>query len=74
MSKLMSDEERKKQVGGSHYCSKPIQPWDVILVYGLDFWLGNVVKYVLRNKTDRLEDLKKARHYLDEAIRQLESK
>jgi len=71
-SKFMSDEERKEQVGGNHYASHRIQPWDIILDYKLDFWAGNAVKYILREKKDRLEDLKKARHYLDECIRQIE--
>lgn len=71
---LMSAEERAKQVGGNHYKDFAIQPWDVILLYKLDFWEGNALKYLLRRKSARLEDLKKARHYLDEAIRQLETK
>lgn len=71
--KFMSEEERKKQIGGNHYSSHKIQPWDIILDYDLDFWTGNVVKYCLRQKKDKLEDLKKARHYLDERIRQLSS-
>lgn len=71
---LMDAETRQKQVGGNHYASKPIQPWDVILVYGLDFWEGNALKYLLRDKVNRLEDLRKARHYLDECIRQEEAR
>jgi hypothetical protein len=71
---FMSDEDRKKQVGGSHYKDHKIQPWDIILEYGLDFWEGNALKYLLRSKSNRLEDLKKARHYLDEVIRQMEVK
>lgn len=71
---LMSAEERAKQVGGTHYNSKPVQPWDIILVYGLNFWEGNALKYLLRRKGNRLEDLEKARHYLDECIRQERAK
>ncbi len=68
---LMDAAERAKQVGGSHYSSHRIQPWDVILVYGLNYWEGNAIKYILRRKGDaRLQDLEKARHYLDECIRQ----
>lgn len=70
---LMDAETRRRQVGGQHYASKPIQPWDIILVYGLDYWEGNALKYLLRDKVNRLEDLQKARHYLDECIRQLEA-
>jgi len=57
------------QVGGNHYKKKKIQPWHIIDEYQLDFYLGNVLKYILRDKNDnQLEDLKKARHYLDKRI------
>jgi hypothetical protein len=43
---------------------------DVIEAFELGFNLGNTVKYVLRagSKGDRMEDLKKARWYLDREI------
>ncbi len=43
---------------------------DVIEGFNLNFRLGNTVKYVLRagRKGNRLEDLKKARWYLDREI------
>lgn len=57
-----------KQVGGSHY-QKKIQPWDIIHEWKLDYWRGNVIKYVLRCKEKNgIEDLKKAIHYLEYAI------
>lgn len=63
---------RSRQVGGGHYVDHRIQPWDVIDEYGLDFYRGSVLKYVLRAGAkpgnSRLQDLKKARHYLDKAI------
>lgn len=63
---------REQQVGGSHYRKGgEIQPWDIIKAWELDFWEGNVVKYVLRWKhKDGVQDLKKARHYLDYLIEQ----
>ena len=41
-----------------------------------DFYLGNVIKYILRHnkKGKPLEDLKKARWYLDREIEKLEEK
>jgi uncharacterized protein DUF3310 len=61
---------RDAQVGGDHYRKFKIQPWDIWEEYGLDPWLAGVVKYVLRagRKGSKLEDLRKARHYLDRAI------
>jgi len=59
---------RDKQVAGTHY-QKAIQPWDIISEWRLDFWEGNVVKYILRWKDkDGVQDLKKAKHYLEYLI------
>ena len=59
----------KAQYGGTHYTVLQIQPWEIIEANGLDFWEGNVIKYVLRYKNkNKAEDLKKARHYLDYLI------
>lgn len=46
----------------------------IIEAWGLCFHLGNVVKYILRagKKGDAIEDLKKARWYLDRKIATLE--
>jgi len=63
------------QVGGEHYKTKGIQPWDAIHAWGLGFFSGNVVKYVARHREKNgVEDLKKARHYLDKLIELMEKK
>ena len=54
-----------KQIGGTHYNRHKIQPWDIIDEYGLDFYRGNAIKYLLRNKMDVVEDILKAQHYLE---------
>lgn len=53
-----------------HYKVGGIETIDFIEAKGLNFHLGNVVKYVVRadHKGRRLEDLKKARWYLDREI------
>jgi len=58
----------------SHYNQGKYEVIDVIQDWGLDFTEGNVVKYVARSKhkENRVEDLKKARWYLDYLINQLE--
>jgi hypothetical protein len=58
----------------SHYNAASITTFDVVQAWELDFFLGNVVKYVQRHKHKGkpLEDLKKAARYLQEAIAQLE--
>ena len=51
-----------------HYRGKGIQPFDVIDVYQLDFFLGNSLKYLLRwKKKGGLNDLAKAEHYMVES-------
>ena len=54
----------------SHYTRGPVEVIDIIEGFGLNYHLGNVIKYVLRagHKNDALEDLKKARWYLDREI------
>ena len=61
------------QVGGDHYRLRAIQPWDVIEEYDLDFFEGNVIKYLLRSKGDRKTDLLKAAHYQQKKIELLEA-
>lgn len=59
------------QVGGDHYRKvNNMQPWDIIDSWELDFYEGNVVKYVLRakHKGSQLEDYQKAKHYLERLI------
>lgn len=57
------------QVGGNHYKQYSTQPWDAIHAWELGFLAGNVVKYVVRHRDKGgVEDLKKARHYLDKLI------
>ena len=58
----------KKQVGGDHYNKETIQPWHIIDAHKLDFYEGNAIKYILRRKGNRVEDLLKAIHYLERKI------
>ena len=63
-----------KQVGGSHYKDKAIQPIEYIHANNLGFCAGNVIKYVTRYKDKNgVQDLEKAKHYLEMLI-ELESK
>ena len=55
-----------------HYTLARIEVFDFIKAWDLDFATGNVVKYVVRApyKNSRLKDLKKARWYLDQLIKE----
>ena len=55
-----------QQIGGDHYKDFAIQPAEFIHRNGLGFLAGNVIKYVCRHgKKGGLQDLEKARHYID---------
>jgi len=57
------------QVGGNHYSKYPIQPTEYIIKNKLGFCEGNVVKYVTRwRDKGGVEDLKKAKHYIEMLI------
>lgn len=53
----------------SHYTYGGIEVIDIVEGYGLNFVLGNVIKYVLRSpEKNGLEDLRKAQWYLNREI------
>lgn len=58
-----------KQVGGSHYKDYTIQPIEYAMANNLNACQANVVKYVTRYKDKGgVEDLFKAKHYIDMLI------
>lgn len=62
----MTGKAKDVQEGGTHYKTMSIQPVEFIHVNGLGFCEGNVIKYICRHKDKNgVEDLKKARHYID---------
>ena len=66
--------ELNKQVGGNHYSKLAIQPVEYINKNKLSYLQGNVIKYVTRyNDKNGVEDLQKAKHYIDLLI-ELEDK
>ena len=59
----------------SHYNQGKIEVIDAIQDWELNFCEGNVIKYVARHrhKNEPLEDLKKARWYLERLIQSIEN-
>jgi hypothetical protein len=58
-----------RQVGGSHYQDMAIEPIEYILANNIPFAEGSVIKYVSRwRNKGGVEDLRKARHFLDMLI------
>ena len=63
---------QERQVGGSHYKSFHIQPYEFISKNKLSFFQGNVVKYVCRYLSkNKIEDLQKIIHYCELEILKL---
>ena len=56
--------------GPSYYKRGKIETWTFIRDQGLNFHLGNVIKYVCRAgyKYDDIDDLEKAIHYLNNEV------
>ncbi|TXH52875.1 MAG: DUF3310 domain-containing protein, partial [Desulfurellales bacterium] len=55
--------------GPDHYTRLKPEPTDVIVAWDLPWRIANVVKYCARYRfKNGVEDLKKARHYLDMEI------
>lgn len=54
----------------SHYNQGKIEMWDYAYQHNLDFYEGNIIKYVTRWKyKNGIQDLKKAKMYLDKYIK-----
>ncbi len=67
---MTNDENR---INPPHYSRWEIQPFDFIARNDLPYWMGNIIKYIMRyDAKEGLTDLKKARWYLDRKIAELE--
>lgn len=61
--------QAEKQIGGTHYSTKQIQPIQYIEANNLGFHEANVIKYITRwQDKNGLEDLEKAKWYIDRLI------
>ena len=60
-----SSEALKVQIGGDHYKDCGIQPVEYIHANKLDYFEGNVIKYITRHRTkgQGKKDIEKVIHY-----------
>ena len=57
------------QVGGQHYNHAIAQHWDIVDMHKLDYFQGQITKYVMRwKRKGGLQDLLKAQHFLAKYI------
>jgi hypothetical protein len=72
--KLSTTKSDDVQIGGEHYRSKSIQQWEAMEAWFtprefIGYLRGNVIKYIGRYPDKNgIEDLRKAKHYLDKLI------
>ena len=65
---MNKESANERQVGGAHYGSA-IQHWDYVIANDLDYFQGQITKYVTRHKKKHgLQDLEKAKHFLEKYI------
>ena len=66
-------EEVNKNVSHPSHYNQGIEAIDIIESWDLNFSLGNAIKYILRSpyKGKQIEDLEKARWYIDREINRL---
>lgn len=57
-----------EQIGGSHYKNMACQPIELIAKLKFDFIQGSILKYISRDKGNRLQDLQKAKHFCEIGI------
>lgn len=70
----MEDKNKEQVVHPTHY-NQGIEMWDYAHSQQLDFFEGNIVKYVTRwRHKNGIQDLKKAKTYLDKLIELEEGK
>lgn len=77
---IIPNETRKTNIGNSNYAKHLIQPWSIWIDYNLNAWDADIVKRVLRTKSEpgisekeaRIMDYNKIIHICKERIRQLE--
>ena len=65
----MTTNANDRQIAGDHYKGLKIQTWDYIVANNIGYLEGNVIKYVSRwRDKNGVQDLMKARHYIDKLI------
>jgi hypothetical protein len=77
MNDKMKTNANHIQIGGDHYkATKPGQQehWDIVATHGLDYFQGQITRYVMRwKKKAGLQDLKKGLHTLQKYVELVEA-
>ena len=72
MTELLLNEDSMNKFSPSHYQRGKIEVWDFIADQELDYFTGNVIKYLCRaghkDCETELDDLQKAKVYIEKRI------
>ena len=72
-------QAKDRQVGGDHYKSMGVQPWDVVDTWPIEqqigYYRGNALKYIMRMgaKDTAKQEAGKAGHYVQKLVEVLEA-
>lgn len=70
---MTDDQQKSAVIHPAHYAQYKIEPITFIMENDLPYWMGNVIKYVLRaSAKNGTEDLRKAIRYIEMQIQLLE--
>jgi hypothetical protein len=88
---IIMDERRKagvyientaseRQIGGNHYKTMGIEPWDVVDTWPLEqqigYYRGGALKYIMRmgTKDENPQEIAKGQHYIEKLLEVLRKK
>lgn len=58
-----------KQVAGNHYGLSAYQHWDIVVQFQLNYYEGQITKYVMRCRSKNgKQDLEKAKHFIEKYL------
>jgi hypothetical protein len=59
----------ERQVAGAHYGGGTHQHWDIVVEHDLNYFEGQITKYVMRcRKKNGKQDLEKAKHFIEKYL------
>jgi hypothetical protein len=68
-SDVAASKANTRQVAGQHYGLSNFQHWDMVVMFKLDYFQGQITKYVMRwREKNGVVDLQKAAHFLEKYI------
>jgi len=70
----MTNKANDRQIGGDHYMTMGVEPWDVVDTWPIEqrigYYKGNAIKYLMRlgAKDEPLQEAEKGAHYIQKLV------